>query len=64
MDPVTGANMSSEEKIELLINRTRNSDAELRIIHQETDHFFLIVMSVVIFFMQCGFSFLEAGSVR
>ncbi|XP_022082672.1 putative ammonium transporter 1 [Acanthaster planci] len=28
------------------------------------DTFFLIVMACLIFFMQCGFAFLEAGSVR
>lgn len=28
------------------------------------DHFFLIVMSIIIFLMQMGFAFLEAGSVR
>ena len=33
-------------------------------ISKEIDKFFLIVMAVVIFFMQCGFAFLEAGSVR
>ena len=33
-------------------------------ISSEVDKFFLIVMAVVIFFMQCGFAFLEAGSVR
>ncbi|XP_063960880.1 putative ammonium transporter 1 [Lytechinus pictus] len=30
----------------------------------DSDHFFLIVMSCVIFLMQMGFAFLEAGSVR
>jgi len=29
-----------------------------------SDHFFLIVIAIVIFFMQGGFAFLEAGSVR
>jgi len=29
-----------------------------------TDHFFLIIIGVIIFFMQGGFAFLEAGSVR
>ena len=28
------------------------------------DAFFLIVMGCIVFFMQCGFAFLEAGSVR
>jgi len=30
----------------------------------ESDKLFLIVMSIIIFFMQCGFAFLEAGAVR
>ena len=29
-----------------------------------TDAFFLIVIGIIIFFMQGGFAFLEAGSVR
>ena len=28
------------------------------------DNLFLIVMGIVVFLMQCGFAFLEAGSVR
>ena len=28
------------------------------------DHLFLLVNSVIIFFMQCGFAFMEAGAVR
>ena len=28
------------------------------------DNFFLIVMGIIVFLMQCGFAFLEAGSVR
>ena len=31
---------------------------------QEVDHFFLLIMSIIIFFMQCGFAFMEAGAVR
>ena len=30
----------------------------------ELDALFLIVISIMIFIMQCGFAFLEAGSVR
>ena len=33
-------------------------------IKRGSDHFFLIVMSIIIFFMQGGFAFLEAGSVQ
>ena len=28
------------------------------------DHFFLAVLGIIVFFMQCGFGFLEAGAVR
>ena len=30
----------------------------------DVDHFFLLIMSIIIFFMQCGFAFMEAGAVR
>ena len=42
--------LSLEEKVETLLNNT--------------DSFFLIVIGCIIFLMQCGFAFLEAGSVR
>ena len=32
--------------------------------HASVDSFFLIIISIIIFFMQGGFAFLEAGSVR
>ena len=54
-------NLSMEEKLKFLFNK---SETEVPVIKQESDQFFLIVMSIVIFFMQCGFAFLEAGSVR
>ena len=54
-------NLSMEEKLKFLFNK---SETEVSVIKQESDQFFLIVMSIVIFFMQCGFAFLEAGSVR
>ena len=52
------------EQLEILKNETINSHMETDVIKKESDQFFLIVMSIVIFFMQCGFAFLEAGSVR
>ena len=58
------ANMSEQDKLDYLMNKSMYTEEEVRIIHQEADQFFLIVMSIVIFFMQCGFAFLEAGSVR
>ena len=54
-------NLSMEEKLDFLYNK---SETEVSVIKQEADQFFLILMSIVIFFMQCGFAFLEAGSVR
>ena len=57
-----------KKTIELLLsNLTANLTASVERnaeISSEIDKFFLIVMAVVIFFMQCGFAFLEAGSVR
>nr|AOG19173.1 AMT-like ammonia transporter [Eurythoe complanata] len=37
---------------------------EVGTINSNNDTFFLIVMAVIIFFMQCGFAFLESGAVR
>jgi len=37
---------------------------ELDIVKGNVDAFFLIVMGCIVFLMQCGFAFLEAGSVR
>merc|ERR1719516_521324 len=41
-----------------------NFSKEIEILKGESDEFFLIVIAIIIFFMQCGFAFLEAGSVR
>jgi len=38
--------------------------AMVKTLETNVDHFFLIVIAVIIFFMQGGFAFLEAGSVR
>ena len=35
-----------------------------KVLVPNSDQFFLIVIAIIIFFMQCGFAFLEAGSVR
>ena len=51
-------------KIEDIVRRLNESETRTAEIAKEADQFFLIVMAVVIFFMQCGFAFLEAGSVR
>ena len=37
---------------------------ELEILKWNMDVFFLIAMGSFVFFMQCGFAFLEAGCVR
>ncbi len=37
---------------------------ELDIVKANVDAFFLIVMGCLVFLMECGFAFLEAGSVR
>ena len=39
-------------------------DAELEMVKGNMDAFFLIINGFIIFFMQGGFAFLEAGSVR
>jgi len=60
-DPVTE---TMAEMIENIKKRLDASESRTGEISKEADKFFLIVMSIVIFFMQCGFAFLEAGSVR
>ena len=56
--------LDSDKKLELLYNNSLVQKENLEILIQNTDHFFLIVIAIIIFFMQCGFAFLEAGSVR
>ena len=46
------------------ITSTSHHDYEDDRIPKEVDHFFLLIMSIIIFFMQCGFAFMEAGAVR
>ncbi|XP_077977459.1 putative ammonium transporter 1 [Glandiceps talaboti] len=53
------ANNSSETQVDVVA--LANSVAVLQ---SNNDHFFLLVMGCLVFFMQCGFAFLEAGSVR
>ena len=61
MEEVTG---TIEETLASIMKRLNLSENRTDEIAKEADKFFLIVMSIVIFFMQCGFAFLEAGSVR
>ena len=58
------SNLSLKSIIETLQNRSRKSEMDIVELRMESDQFFLILMSIIIFFMQCGFAFLEAGSVR
>ena len=39
-------------------------EAEFATLTGNADKFFLLVMGIVVFLMQCGFAFLEAGAVR
>ncbi|KAJ8023646.1 Ammonium transporter 1 member 2 [Holothuria leucospilota] len=41
-----------------------SADNGLTSLKTNLDHFFLLVNALIIFLMQCGFAFLEAGSVR
>merc|ERR1712106_133324 len=61
-DMYSGFNM--EEKLEFLYNKSLKEGKDLEILMNNSDQFFLIVIAIIIFFMQCGFAFLEAGSVR
>ena len=69
------SSLSMEDKIEYLYNMTVEKDRiieevnntaseEISVIKNEADQFFLIVIAIIIFFMQCGFAFLEAGAAR
>ena len=57
-------NSSLRTILETLLNKNEKGESDLDLVKKETDQFFLIVVSMLIFFMQCGFAFLEAGSVR
>ena len=39
-------------------------ESDLEVLQKNSDDFFLIINGFLVFFMQCGFAFLEAGSVR
>ncbi len=61
------------ENVDTFQNSSNDDDEELNgetptnlsdKIPEEVDHFFLLIMSIIIFFMQCGFAFMEAGAVR
>ena len=59
--------LENAEKLELLFNKSLQCEEDgkaLEILIKETDKFFLIIIAIIIFFIQCGFAFLEAVSVR
>ena len=56
--------LNLEDKFMFLHNASLVQETNLAILMNNTDEFFLVVVSIIIFFMQCGFAFLEAGSVR
>ena len=39
-------------------------EMDLKHLVDNLDAFFLVIMGIVVFLMQCGFAFLEAGAVR
>ena len=45
-------------------NATYNNTINIKVMQDNINSFFLIVMGIVVFLMQCGFAFLEAGAVR
>ena len=54
------ANMSSGGNVSSLAD----VDAGLKVLMENADSFFLIIMGIIVFLMQIGFAFLEAGAVR
>merc|ERR1719233_2308912 len=50
--------------LETLYERILADEDTQKVLAANSDQFFLIVIAIIIFFMQCGFAFLEAGSVR
>ena len=55
---------STEEKLRILSEKIMNFEKTVENLERENDKFFLVVIAIIIFFMQCGFAFLEAGSVQ
>ena len=53
-----------EEQVKNLTTMLQETDEGRQTLADNSDHFFLSVIAIIIFFMQCGFAFLEAGSVR
>ena len=53
-----------EAMVKDLTERLSKTEETQAVLAANSDQFFLIVIAIIIFFMQCGFAFLEAGSVR
>ena len=61
-----------QSEIDKLLNQTKVlqeqldsfKEKEFTTLTGNADKFFLLVMGIVVFLMQCGFAFLEAGAVR
>ena len=53
-----------QKHLEVLANQTLELFDHEHQLAVELDALFLVVISIMIFIMQCGFAFLEAGSVR
>uniref|UniRef100_A0A1I8GPP1 Ammonium transporter n=2 Tax=Macrostomum lignano TaxID=282301 RepID=A0A1I8GPP1_9PLAT len=49
---------------ELLNGTLQELKTQIRGTNESLDSFFLCTMAIVVYFMQCGFAFLEAGAVR
>jgi Amt family ammonium transporter len=43
---------------------TTSAPSDIDVMKVNVDHFFLLVNGMIVFLMQAGFAFLEAGSVR
>ena len=52
------------DMVKNLTDRLKTTEDTQKVLAANSDQFFLIVIAIIIFFMQCGFAFLEAGSVR
>lgn len=50
--------------IQLLEEKLKNLNTTTLTMQGNMDNFFLIVMGCIVFLMQAGFAFLEAGAVR
>ena len=55
---------STIDFIHFLSNCLHLEEKDLTIFKEQVDAFFLVVMGCIVFLMQAGFAFLEAGSVR